>query len=164
MTIIELRASLAAQPADAALEDDTTPRAPFRCFLACWCASAAAYAGILVSRNGQGLQFTDAIAVTFNAKDKALSLGDQPKLAGPVNKLPATHLNGILIRDSDAGVLAQYEQGKAEYLLPQGLPKTAPDDPAAIWTPTSRRRLSWPSSRAAPRNSPVSARTTRRSS
>ena len=95
--------------------------------------AAAAHAGILVSRNDQGLQFTDAVAVTFNAKDKALSLGDQPKLSGPINKLPATHLNGILIRDSDAGVLAQYEQGKAEYLLPQGLPKTAPDDPAAIW-------------------------------
>jgi hypothetical protein len=98
--------------------------------------STAAYAGILVSRNEQGIQFTDAVAITFNTKDKALSLGDQPKLAGPISKLPTTHLNGVLIKDSDAGVLALYEQGKAEYLLPQGLPKTAPDDPAAIWKTT----------------------------
>jgi hypothetical protein len=42
----------------------------------------------------------------------------------------------MLLKDADAGVLAHYEAGKAEYLLPQGLPKTAPDNPAAIWTST----------------------------
>ena len=93
----------------------------------------AADAGILVSRSEQGLQFTDAVAVTFNAKDKALSLGDQTKLSGPISKLPSTHLEGVLLKDSDAGILAHFEEGKAEYLLPQGLPKTAPDNPAAIW-------------------------------
>jgi hypothetical protein len=117
----------------AVLEAVTSARIPFFRLLTYWCVSTAAYAGILVSRTPQGLQFTDAVAVTFNAKDKALSLGDQPKLAGPISKLPATHLNGTLLKDSDAGVLALYEQGKAEYLLPQGLPKTAPDTPAAIW-------------------------------
>ena len=133
MIKIELRASLAAQPVSAGLEDNTTPSVPFRCLLACCCIAGAAHAGILVSRNDQGLQFTDAVSVVFNAKDKALSLGDQPKLSGPINKLPSTHLNGTLIKDFDARVLALYEQGKPEYLLPQGLPKTAPDDPAAIW-------------------------------
>ena len=128
-----MRASLAAQPSTAVQEADTTARIPFFHLLTCWCVSTAAYAGILVSRTPQGLQFTDAIAVTFNTKDKALSLGARPKLAGPISKLPATHLNGILLQDAAAGVLARYEQGKAEYLLPQGLPKTAPDDPAAIW-------------------------------
>ena len=113
----------------------TTGTALFR-LLACCAISSAAYAGILVSRSAQGLQFTDAVSITFNAKDKALSLGDQPKLSGPVSKLPSTHLNGTLLKDSDAGVLARYESGAAEYLLPQGLPKTAPDSPAAIWTAT----------------------------
>lgn len=94
---------------------------------------SAADAGILVSRSEQGLQFTDAVAVTFNAKDKALSLGDQTKLSGPISKLPSTHLEGVLLKDSDAGVLARFQEGRAEYLLPQGLPKTAPDNPAAIW-------------------------------
>lgn len=111
----------------------TTARIPLFLLLACCCISTAAFGGILVSRNAQGLQFTDAIGITVNTKDKALSLGDLPKLAGPIGKLPAGHLNGILIMDSSAGVLSRYEQGKVEYLLPQGLPKTAPDDPAAIW-------------------------------
>ena len=69
----------------------------------------------------------------MNAKDKAHSLGGQPKASGPVNKLPQVPIAGTLIRDSDAGVLARYEQGKLDYLVPQGLPKTAPEDPAAIW-------------------------------
>jgi len=98
--------------------------------------STTALAGILVSRTDQGLQFTDAVAITFNAKDKALTLGDQPKLSGPISKLPNGHLTGIILKDADAGVLARYEQGKPEYLLPQGLPKTAPEDPAAIWKTT----------------------------
>ncbi|MEO8593408.1 MAG: hypothetical protein ABI759_08800 [Candidatus Solibacter sp.] len=92
-----------------------------------------AHAGILVSRTEQGLQFTDAVAITLNTKDKALSLGAQPKLSGPHNKLPQTPISGMLLRDTDAGVLARYAQGKPEYLLPQNLPKTAPDDAAAIW-------------------------------
>jgi hypothetical protein len=116
------------------VEANTTASTPIFRVLVCWCVSTAAYAGILVSRTGEGLQFTEAVALTFNTKDKALSLGDQPKLSGPISKLPATHFNGILLKDADAGVLAQYASGNAEYLLPQGLPKTAPDNPAAIWT------------------------------
>ncbi len=69
----------------------------------------------------------------MNTKDKAHSLGGQPKASGPINKLPQVPLAGTLIRDSDAGVLARYEQGKLDYVVPQGLPKTAPEDPAAIW-------------------------------
>ena len=101
--------------------------------MCCSTISSAAYAGILVSRSAQGLQFTDAVAISFNTKDKALSLGDHPTVSGPLSKLPATHLNGMLLRDFDAGVLAHFEAGKAEYLLPQGLPKNAPDNAAAIW-------------------------------
>jgi hypothetical protein len=136
LTLIELRGSLTAQPSLLYVEANTTVSTPFFRLLACWCVAPAAYAGILVSRTPQGLQFTEAVALTFNAKDKALSLGDQPKLSGPISKLPATHFNGILLKDADAGVLAQYASGNAEYLLPQGLPKTAPDNPAAIWTST----------------------------
>jgi hypothetical protein len=131
-----LRPSLAAQPSTAVLEADTTARTPIFRLLACWYISTAAHAGILVSRTEQGLQFTDAVAVTFNTKDKALSLGDQPKISGPVSKLPVAHAGGMLLQDSDAGVLAHYEAGKVEYLIPQGLPKTAPDNPAAIWKTT----------------------------
>ena len=115
------------------MEADTIPRTPLFRALVCWCVATAAHAGILISRTEQGLQFTDATAVTFNTKDKAHSLGGQPKASGPVNKLPQVPLNTSLIKDADAGVLARYEEGKAEYVVPQGLPKTAPEDPAAIW-------------------------------
>ena len=88
---------------------------------------------MLVFRSEQGLQFTDAVAITVNGKDKALSLGNQPATSVPVSKLDSTRLTGILLRDTDSGVLLQYEAGKAEYLLPQGLPKNAPGDSAALW-------------------------------
>ena len=139
---------------------------------------STADAGILVSRSEQGLQFTDAIAVTFNAKDKALSLGDQSKLSGPISKLPTTHLEGVLLKDSDAGVLAHFEEGKAEYLLPRvcprlrritprpsgRLPKSLTRNPRRIRPePISRRRRSSRSSPRAPKNSPGFAWTTPRS-
>ena len=92
-----------------------------------------AHAGILVSRNEQGLQFTDAVTITLNTKDKARSLGASPKAAGPINKLPQTPVAGTLLRDSNSGILLKYEEGAPEYLIPENLPKTAPEDPAAIW-------------------------------
>ena len=103
--------------------------------MACLCLGATAHAGILITRSGQGLKFTDAAAITVNSKDKALSLGDKPAIGGAISKLPAATLAGILLKDSDSGVLLeyQYQSGKSEYLLPQGLPKDAPDDPAGIW-------------------------------
>ena len=103
--------------------------------MACLCLGATAHAGILIIRSEQGLKFTDAAAITVNGKDKALSLGDKPAIGGAISKLPAATLAGILLKDSDSGVLLeyQYQSGKSEYLLPQGLPKDAPDDPAGIW-------------------------------
>jgi len=93
----------------------------------------SAHAGILVYRSEQGVQFTDAVAVTVNGKDKAINLGSQPVAGGAASKLPAVRLAGTLLKDSDAGVLVQYEPGNAAYLLPEGLPKNAPDDPAGVW-------------------------------
>jgi hypothetical protein len=92
-----------------------------------------ASAGILISRTGQGLQFADASAVTFNSKDKALSLGAQPTLSAPISKLPTARLAAPILNGADAHVPALFESGRPEFLLPQGLPKTAPDSPAAIW-------------------------------
>jgi hypothetical protein len=92
-----------------------------------------AHAGILVFRSERGLQFADALAITVNGKDKALSLGDRPTAGGAVSKLPAAHLAGILLKDGDSGVLIEYQPGKVDYLFPQGLPKGAPADPAGAW-------------------------------
>jgi hypothetical protein len=101
--------------------------------LACVCLAVTAHAGILVIRSQQGLRMADATALTVNGKDKALSLGDRPALGGPASKLAAAHLAGILLKDGEAGVLLEYQAGTLDYLLPQGLPKGSPGDPAGMW-------------------------------
>jgi hypothetical protein len=95
--------------------------------------SASAHGGILIVRSGQGFQFAEAVAITVNGKDKAVSVGSQPAAGAAASKRPSVRLAGILLKDSDSGVLLQYEPGNADYLLPQGLPKNAPDDPAGAW-------------------------------
>ena len=94
---------------------------------------ASAHAGIVVYRSAQGFQFADAVSITVNGKDKVLSLGGQPAIGGAAGKLPSVRLGGTLLKDADTGVLLQYADGKAEYVLPEGVPKNAPGDAAGIW-------------------------------
>ena len=93
----------------------------------------SAHAGIVVFRSAQGFQFADAVSITVNGKDRVLSLGSQPVLGSAASKLPPVRLGGTLLKDADTGVLLQWADGKAEYLLPEGLPKNAPDAAAGIW-------------------------------
>jgi hypothetical protein len=95
--------------------------------------AAALPAGILVSRSEKGLEFTAAASIQFNAKDKALSLGSQPKLSAPLNKLPNIKIDGTLLNSADAHIVALEQDGALTYLLPENLPKAPPADPAAIW-------------------------------
>jgi len=111
----------------------TTQTLPLQRVIACLVLCVSARAGVLVFRSEQGLRFTDAVAVSVNGKDKAVSLGSEPTISGAISKLLAVHLAGTLLKDADSGVLLEYAPGKVEYLLPQGLPKNAPDDPAGIW-------------------------------
>ncbi len=90
-------------------------------------------AAVVVTRSEKGYQFNDAVSITVNGKDKVLTLGRQPKLAAPINKLPNTHLTGTLLKDADAAIPGMYTEDGMEYLLPEGLPKTAPANPAEIW-------------------------------
>jgi hypothetical protein len=106
---------------------------PLRHLLACLFFCLPAHAGILISRSDQGLQFADAASLLFNGKDKVASLGEQPKAAGPLSKLPNARVSGAVLKDKDSGVLVEYAAGKAEYLVPQSLPKGSPEDPAAVW-------------------------------
>ena len=87
----------------------------------------------MVSHSDKGLQFTEAVAVTINGKDKALNLGPEAKLQGPIGKLASTHLTGTLLKNGASNVIGMYEEGVANYILPDGLPKNAPADPAGIW-------------------------------
>src|ERR1035438_8652355 len=104
-------------------------RATFAGFLI----AAALPAGILVSRSEKGLEFTAAASILVNTKDKALSLGPQPKLSAPLNKLPNIKIDGTLLNSADAHVVALEQDGALTYLLPENLPKAPPADPAATW-------------------------------
>ncbi len=90
-------------------------------------------AGILVTRVPQGFQFVEAASVSVNGKDKVLNLGSDPKVGDRLGKLASAHLGGALLLDAGSGVMAAYEDGAVEYLLPEGTPKNGPGDAAAIW-------------------------------
>ncbi|MFB3825530.1 MAG: hypothetical protein ACE15B_02130 [Bryobacteraceae bacterium] len=93
-----------------------------------------ARAGILITRTGTGIQFSEAAVLAVNGKDKVLSLGAQPRLTGPAARLPAVKLGDTLLKDGDTGVMAAYTaQGGPIYTLPQNTPKNAPPDAAGMW-------------------------------
>jgi hypothetical protein len=103
-------------------------------FLVVWFAfESALHAGILVTRGPQGFGFAEASSVSINGKDKVLNLGPDPKVGDKLGKLASVRLGAPLFLDAGSGVLASYEDGNVEYLLPEGVPKNAPGDAATIW-------------------------------
>lgn len=99
----------------------------------CILGSGAEPAGLVVYRSGSAIQFSDALTLELNGRDKALSLGDQPTLSGPVNKLPSVRVGGLLLRDGVSGVVAVHAEGRNQYLLPAGQPKNDQPNPAEVW-------------------------------
>jgi hypothetical protein len=90
-----------------------------RRFLSIMLVATSVHAGILVSRTGQGLQFTEAAAVSVNGKDKVLSIGGKPQVAP--GKLPSLKLAGSLLKDADSGAIGAWEEGAITFLVPDGL-------------------------------------------
>src|SRR5438270_10965994 len=88
--------------------------------------------GLIVYKAEGGIKFAEAANLKVNDKDKALLLGGEPKLSGPANKLPSSHLEGTLLKDGTTGVVAMWRQGP-KYLLPAGLPKGTSTDPQDVW-------------------------------
>jgi hypothetical protein len=105
----------------------------FRCLVAWLAFESALHAGILVTRGPQGFVFSEASSISINGKDKVLNLGPDPKVGDRLGKLATVRLGGALFRDVGSGVLASYEDGNVEYLLPEGISKNTPGDAAAIW-------------------------------
>lgn len=95
---------------------------------------AFAQAGVLVSQSAKGIQFSEAISIVINGKDKVLNLGSEPRLDGPVGKLPAVKLDGTLVKDQNASALVLSTEGSLVYVMPEGLPKNAPVSIGAAWT------------------------------
>jgi hypothetical protein len=91
------------------------------------------HAGILVMRVPGGFRFAEAVSITLNGKDKALNLGSDPKLGDRIGKLASIKPAGAVVLDADSGVIADYEQGRVDYLFPEGLPKNAQVGSAAAW-------------------------------
>jgi hypothetical protein len=69
----------------------------FRPLLACLFVILSAHAGILISRSDQGLQFTDAASLLFNGKEKVLSSGARPAVAGQLPNCLAARLSGAVL-------------------------------------------------------------------
>ena len=87
--------------------------------------------GLLVQRTQNVLQFSPAVSITVNGKDRALVLGDKPESATPVNKLGNVKLGATLLADSASGVVAHYPP--LQYLYPNGLSKKTASPPAEAW-------------------------------
>jgi hypothetical protein len=100
---------------------------------ACFLVAVTAQAGILVLRSDKGLQFAEAATLVVGGKDKVLTVGAQPRLPGPINKLPSVKLAGTVLKDGDSGALAVYAGGEPQYFISDGLAKTTAGDLAAIW-------------------------------
>lgn len=90
--------------------------------------------GVVVSRTSKGIQFSEALSVTINGKDKVLVLGSEPKLNSPVSKLPSRKLDGSLILDRRAGAFFLSSSDALVYIFPEGLPKKEVPSVAAAWT------------------------------
>ena len=105
----------------------------FRLLSVCLALASSLQAGILVTRVAQGFQFVEAASVSVNGKEKALNLGSDPKVGDRLGKLASFRLGGAMLLDAGSGVMAAYDEGRVEYLLPEGTPKNAPGDAAAIW-------------------------------
>ncbi len=107
----------------------------FRVGIAVWpallIAPLALAQGLLVQRTQNALQFSPAVSVAVNGKDRALVLGDKPESSTPVNKLGNVKLGTTLIADSASGVVAHYPP--LQYLYPNGLSKKTASPPAEAW-------------------------------
>jgi hypothetical protein len=102
------------------------------------CSFAAAVSalaqGLIVQRTGGALQFSPAVSITVNGKDRVLVLGDKPVSTLPVNKLGNVKLGATLILDKASGVVAQYAPGATpQYLYPNGLSKKEAPQPGEAW-------------------------------
>lgn len=95
--------------------------------------AAAAQGGVLVSQNAKGFQFVEAAAITVDGKDKVLNAGPEPRLEGPVGKLPSVKLDGSLMKDKNTGALVLSTDGSITYVLPEGAAKNPPASLGAAW-------------------------------
>jgi hypothetical protein len=96
--------------------------------------SLAAHGGLLVLRSGGKIQFTEALDLEINGKDKAFSLPGRPDPAPPPKNLPSFRLGPTLVNDAATGVVAAYAPtAPPRFLFPDGLSRKTPTPAAEAW-------------------------------
>lgn len=97
------------------------------------CTNGAA-AGLIVHRDAAGFQFTTAVEMEINGKDRALILGLEVPAAASASRLQSFRLGATLIRDQTTGVVGAYTKGSPfKYLYPDGIPRNAAPAPREAW-------------------------------
>ncbi len=95
----------------------------------------AGASGLIVSRTAKGWEFTEAISLQVNGKDKVRILGTDLKADRQLSKLTSEKLTSMVVKNFAAGIPAFFETGTPpQYLVPQEIPKNAAADVAALWT------------------------------
>ena len=96
-------------------------------------ASNRSNAGIVVTHTDKGYQFSEAVSINVNGKDKVLNLGADPKAQSSNGKYPSIKLDEALYRDSATSLFALSSEGSLSYVIPEGLAKGTQPDPVASW-------------------------------
>jgi hypothetical protein len=90
------------------------------------------YAGIVVTQTDKGFQFSEAVSISVNGKDKVLNVGADPKAVSAA-KFPSVKLDASLFRDQATFYFALNSEGLLTYVIPEGLPKGTQPDLVAGW-------------------------------
>jgi hypothetical protein len=115
-----------------------------------WCV----WAGLLITRTGDGLQFSEAVDLEINARNRVFALPGKPGPSPPASGLPAVRLGPTMIQDAETGAIVLYARGgEIRYVFPDGLPKKTPLPAAQAWqqsifsykaAPSEKNRLQLP--------------------
>lgn len=92
------------------------------------------HAAVIVTQTDKGFQFTDAVSINVNGKDKVLSLGAQPKGDSANGKYPSVKLEAALLRDRATSLFAVSTDAGLEYVIPEGLAKGTQPDAVKAWS------------------------------
>jgi hypothetical protein len=98
------------------------------------CVATSGLGGIVVTRSSDGIRYMESAAVLINGKDKAISVGNEPKITAAAKNLIAVPLKGVLIKDTEAHALCLFDSVGKRYLVPQPVPKKGALEVAALWS------------------------------
>ncbi|MBE0659471.1 MAG: hypothetical protein IH602_17385 [Bryobacteraceae bacterium] len=88
----------------------------------------------MVLRSGGKIQFSEALDLEINGKDKAFTLPGRPESTPPPKNLPSFRLGPTMVKDAATGVVAAYAPAAPpRFLFPDGLSRKTPTPSAEAW-------------------------------